>query len=178
MLLPPILVANIGVPMLLLVWPAHWLALLPLTVLQAEIAHRSLQLPRRRALQVAGAAKLISVALGIPLAWAGMWALQVALQFAMGAAQSSSVAAATFPLRCAWLVPTENAWRVYLAFALLAVPCWLVAQLMEFAVARRMLSARPPRAVRSWIVRANLLGYFLVVLAAGVYPVASGGRAW
>lgn len=181
MLLPPILVANVGVPMLALLWPAYWLAWLPLTVLQAELAHRDLGLPRATALKSAGIAKLVSVMLGVPLAWAGMFALQLgvgAVLTAAKAANPGALAYATLPLRLAWLPPTENAWRVYLAFALLAVPCCLLALAAEFRIARRMLASCDPRAVRAWIKRANLLSYLLMVLAAAIYPLASGGKAW
>jgi len=181
MLLPPLLVANLGVPMLVLLWPAHVLAWLPFTVLQAELAHRELRLPRATALKISAVAKLVSAFIGVPLAWAGMLAVQFGVGAALsatGAASSGALAAATLPLRLAWLPPTANAWRVYLAFALLAVPCCLLALGTEFIIARRMLASCEPRALRGWIKRANLLSYLLLVLAAAVYPVVTGGRAW
>jgi hypothetical protein len=181
MLLPAIVVANVGVPMLLLLWPAHWLAWLPSTLLQAELAHRGLALPRAAALKVAGVAKLVFTLIGVPLVWAAMLVLQFAVGALLtlsGAGDSNVVAAITLPLQSAWLAPTEDAWRVYLAFAVLAVPCCLVALLTELAIARRMLAGRESPAVRRCIERANALSYLLLVIAAGVYPVATGGRAW
>lgn len=181
MLLPAILVANIGVPMLLLLWPAHWLAWLPLTVLQAALARRDMQLPQAVALKTAGMAKLVSTLIGVPLVWTAMLVLQIAVSALLsltGAGGSSVAAVVTAPLRSAWLPPTDNAWRVYLAFAVLAVPCCLATRIVELAMARRMLPDREPQDVREWIERANVLAYLLLVLAAGMYPLATGGRAW
>jgi hypothetical protein len=181
MLLPAILVANIGVPMLLLLWPVLWLAWLPLTLLQAELGYRGLQLPRAVALKTVGVAKLTATLIGVPLVWLVMLALQLAVSALVsvtGAGDSSVVAAATLPLRSAWLAPTEDAWRVYLAFAVLAVPCSLVTLMTERAIARRMLASLEPHGVRSWINRANVLSYVLLVITAASYPVATGGRAW
>jgi hypothetical protein len=181
MLLPAILVANVGVPMLLLLWPALGLAWLPLTLLQAELGHRGLQLPRAVALKIVGVAKLTATLIGVPLVWVVMLALQLAvgaLLSVTGAGDSSVVAAATLPLRSAWLAPTQDAWHVYLAFAVLAVPCFAVTLVTERAIARRMLAGFELHAVRSWINRANVLSYVLLVITAALYPVATGGRAW
>jgi hypothetical protein len=181
MLLPAILVANIGVPMLLLLWPAYGLAWLPLTLLQAELGHRRLQVPRLAALKLVGVAKLLATLIGVPLVWAGMLALQFAvgaLLAATGAEFSSVVVAAALPLRSAWLAPTESAWRVYLAFAVLAVPCCLMTLLTERAMARCMLAELEVRAVRSWLNRAHALSYMLLVIPAVLYPVMTRGRAW
>jgi hypothetical protein len=181
MLLPGILVANVGVPMLVLLWPAHWLAWLPMTLLQVELGHRRLQLSRATALRIASTAKLVSTMLGVPLTWAVMFGVQLAVGAgwaALGAPDWRVLRAITWPLQSAWLAPTESAWDVYLAFAVLAVPCCLVSLTLESLITRRMLPAREPHTVQAWIRSANLLSYLLLLLAAGVYPLATGGRAW
>jgi hypothetical protein len=48
----------------------------------------------------------------------------------------------------------------------------------ERAIARRMLAGLEPHAVRSWIDRANVLSYVLLVITAALYPIVTGGRAW
>ena len=167
--------------MLVLLWAAHWLAWIPTTVLQAELGRRRLQLSRGAALRTAGAAKLVAIAVGIPLVWAVMVGVQLALGAglaALGATEGALLGTVTWPLRAAWLAPTESAWRVYLAFAVLLVPCWLVSIGLESLISRRMLVVVEPRAVRAWIQVANLWSYLLLLLVACIYPIATGGRAW
>jgi hypothetical protein len=186
MLLPGILVANVGVPMLVLLWPAQWLAWVPMTLLQAELGHRRLQLPRGAALRIVSTAKLAATAFGVPLTWAVMLGVQLALGAGLAASgilnedalDGRVLGAVTWPLRAAWLAPTENAWQVYLAFAVLLVPCCWVSFSIESLITRRMLPTCEPRTMRAWIQIANVLSCLLLLLAAAVYPVAMQGRAW
>ena len=68
-LLPSSASADIGLPMLFVVWPPLVLLLLPVIAIEASCAHRVLGLDWRRALSVSGRANLISTLLGVPLAW-------------------------------------------------------------------------------------------------------------
>jgi hypothetical protein len=180
MLLPGILVANVGVPLLALLWPAHWLALVPLAVFEGELGHRRLQLARPAAMRVALFGNLVSTCVGVPLVWALMLAVEFgtsAVLSMLGVSGSSVVRALAFPLTSAWIGPTDDAWRVYLAFAVQAVPCCLASIAIESMIARRML-AREPQALRGWITQANLMSYLLLLVVTLTYPLASGGRAW
>jgi hypothetical protein len=61
--------ANFVVPLLYLVWPAAWVLLLPIILLEARAAVRVLRLPFRAGLKVAAGANLVSTALGVPVCW-------------------------------------------------------------------------------------------------------------
>jgi hypothetical protein len=181
MLLPGILVANIGVPMLALLWPAHWWALGPMVFLAGQLGHQRLQVPRRSVIKAALVANLASTAVAVPLVWLGMLALEIGAGAALAAFDvppSSVLRHAAFPLRAAWLDPTEDAWRVYLAFAILLVPCCLASMFTQYIIARRMLAGAQPRLLRAWIQSTHLWSYLLLLSVAAAFPLAAGGVAW
>src|SRR5881628_2086955 len=69
--------ADAGVPMLVLVWPASWVLLIPIIFVEAEIARSMLVLPYGRAFEVAGLANLASTFLGIPLTWGALVLVEI-----------------------------------------------------------------------------------------------------
>jgi hypothetical protein len=67
---PYVAFANAGVPMLALAWPAQWLALIPIVLLECAVSSQSIQVPFRQLIWPVGKANLVSTLVGIPLAWA------------------------------------------------------------------------------------------------------------
>ena len=61
--------ADIGLPMLIVVWPLSWLLLLPVIALEAVIARRILKDTWLQSLKLSGAANAISSFIGIPIVW-------------------------------------------------------------------------------------------------------------
>ena len=68
--------------MLALAWPAQWLALIPIILVESEIFRRALQLPFRSLIKPIGKANLVSTLVGIPLAWLAMLLLEFAIGYA------------------------------------------------------------------------------------------------
>jgi hypothetical protein len=167
--------ANAGTPMLALAWPAYWIALLPMIVVQALILRRLLKINWPRALKVTTFGTLWSTFLGVPMVWFMLLAVELLVGVVMGALHASrSWDYILFPLMAAWLGPTQNAWVVYAAFAVLAVPFCAVAILIEGRVAAVMLVELPTNQVRAAIWRATMWSYVLVVACALVYPLFMG----
>lgn len=77
----------------------------------------------------------------------------------------------------AWLGPAENGWIAYLAFVVLAIPFCAVSIFVEGHVARGMLPHTDPRKVMSWVTRANVMSYSLMIAAAMLYPLSPLGTA-
>src|SRR5690242_18436149 len=61
--------ADIGVPMLAVVWPISWLLLLVIIPLETFVADRVLRTDARTSLKIATVANLVSTLAGIPLTW-------------------------------------------------------------------------------------------------------------
>ena len=72
--------ANAGIPMLLLVWPAMWLLLLPIIVLEAAAATKILHVDFLQGVQIAGVANLVSTLVGIPITWLLLFIAQLKWQ--------------------------------------------------------------------------------------------------
>jgi hypothetical protein len=147
--------------MLAVAWPVSWVLFLPIVLLEASIAHRTLRSSWPTSLKLAGAANLLSTLLGIPLAWLGVLALQLAVMATLPPLRSPWI---LVPLYAAWLPPMTAArpWLIPLAAAALCVPCFLVSVWIEGKVALGFKGFDPVE-VRRWAWRANLCSYGLLV---------------
>jgi hypothetical protein len=161
-----------GIPMLALAWPAYWIALLPAITVQAVVLRQRLQIKWSRALSVTTFGNLWSMFFGMPMVWFLLLAVQLLVGIALGALKANGIwDYILFPFMVAWLGPTENAWIVYAAFAVLAIPFCAASILIEGRVAATMLADLPANLVRAAIWRANIWSYVLLVACAVVYPV-------
>jgi len=170
--------ANAGVPMLALAWPAQWLALIPIILLECEICRRALQLSFRQLIKPVSSANLISTLIGIPLAWIAM----LGLEFAVGIAGFSLLPKETeipiyiqyliFPFMSAW-VAADNVWQVYFAFVILTVPFCIVSILIEERVLRRAFPNQPASTIHDFTRRANIMSYGLLSFIALLFPLLS-----
>jgi len=170
--------ANAGVPMLALAWPAQWLALIPIILVEPEIFRRALQLPFRSLIKPIGKANLVSTLVGIPLAWLAMLLLEFAIGYAgFGMMPKETefptyVQYAFFPFTAAWIA-ADSVWEIYLAFVILAVPFCIVSIIIEERVLRRGLSNQLPSVLRATTKQANILSYIFLSLLALLFPLLS-----
>lgn len=171
--LPSTAQANIGIPMLALAWPVHWIAYLPVVIIESEYTRVRLDLSRKESYKAVALANVISTLVGIPVAWGVMlistFAIGMSLSFVPDTATQQSLYNWLFPLTSAWLGPTDNTWLVYAAFACLALPMWYGSVLIETLVLRRTLPARCRDRLRSTVIRSNLITYGLILLGVAAY---------
>jgi hypothetical protein len=171
--LPSTAQANIGIPMLALAWPVHWIAYLPVVIIESEYTRVRLDLSRKESYKAVALANVISTLVGIPVAWGVMlistFAVGMSLSFVPDTATQQSLYYWLFPLTSAWLGPTDNTWLVYAAFACLALPMWYGSVLIETLVLRRTLPARCRDRLRSTVIRSNLITYGLILLGVAAY---------
>jgi hypothetical protein len=169
-LVPSVVWADAGIPMLVLVWPGAWLALVPVVLIEALVARRILELGWGRSLRVALVANLASTGLGIPVTWLGLVLVEM-LGAAVGMAGASLGVAlepgrwleiAFFPLMAAWLSDSAP-WMVVAAAIVLCVPFYFVSVWLEFFVARRFLPEFDRVQVKRWSRIANAVSYGLIV---------------
>ena len=171
------LLADAGVPMIFIQWPLMLCALIPVIAIEAEVTRRQLALPVRRAFAGAAKANIISTLAGVPLAWAIMLGVELAVL----------LPASHFPRKFHWLMespgmylqyvlgmawmgpPGKSPWPIALAAALLLIPTFFVSVFLERRSYRRSLSDLDAVAVDRSVWCANLASYALLFTAACVW---------
>jgi hypothetical protein len=161
-----------GVPMLALAWPAHWLALVPVIALEAAIGVRAAGIPIKQAVKVATFGNLWSTFIGVPVVWALLFGVEMVFGLALSQIDPSGGDHwFLFPIFAAWLGPSANVWTVYAAFVILAVPFCIGSIWIETRVGMQMCPSRPAAAIRAWIQRANIWSYVLLSTIAVAFPL-------
>lgn len=165
--------ANMGIPMLMIAWPAYVLGLIPVVAIEAFIGTRDLRLSWGEVTPVSLIGNLWSTFIGVPVVWGILFAVEMAIGMTLGEHLPTGGAwnYVLFPFFIAWLGPTENVWAVYAAFVLLAIPFCFASIWIESKVAIKKLPHQSPEAVRAWIRRANIWSYVLLVACAIAFPV-------
>jgi len=147
--------ANIGIPMIMLMWPAAWLLLVAIVPIEALVARRVLG--RGREWRVSAVANLVSTAVGIPIAWLTLVLIQMVVapgNYGVSTAPAKLVSAV---VQSAWLLPYDAHlhWMVPAAAATLCVPFYFASVLCEYLVARRFYAKEDYPKVRRWAWLAN-----------------------
>ncbi|WP_437752328.1 hypothetical protein [Sorangium sp. So ce1389] len=79
LLWPKAALANAGIPMIFLVWPASWIVFVPVVLVEAAVARRVLCLPTRDAIKLSLAANAWPTLAGIPVTWALLTVIEMAV---------------------------------------------------------------------------------------------------
>jgi hypothetical protein len=169
--------ADAGVPMLMLLWPCAWVALLAIIPIEALIANKTFHSGLVESLKISAAANLVSTLAGIPLAWCFMCVVELAtLQLGTSSFMHNWISTNGFWQRIcsvtilgAWLPPWEGNmhWMEPIAGIFLCIPCFLVSVWSENLVARRYVPDVDRPAVLKWAWRANLFTYALMMMFFG-----------
>jgi hypothetical protein len=170
-LLAPPAYADIGVPMLLVIWPASWVLLLFIIPLEAAVPVHSPAASYRKRLRMAAAANIVSTLVGIPLTWG----LLVGLQMLAGAGSAEGLDTPrqkllAVTLQSPWLIPYESDldWMIPAAAAVLCIPFFFMSVWCENLVARRFFDRLHWVQVRRWSWQANAASYALILLFLGL----------
>jgi len=176
------ILADIGVPMIMLQFPAMIFALVPVIIIEALFASRMLCLQKFRAFRGAGLANIFSTIAGVPLAWFVMVLIMLATTHGyLYGGRSPLMATLFFLLNIAWLSPDQRNlyWMVPSAMALLLIPSFFVSVWLELWVCRQVWNDLDRALVRRVVFKMNLASYALLFLAAGgwlAYAVLTGVR--
>src|SRR4051794_12752404 len=149
--------ANVGIPMLAYAWPAAWILLIPVIVLEALVARRILRANWSSSLKLAGLSNFISTLVGIPLAWGAALLVAMVASFVKSVLPRSFPDWALFPFYAAWLPPLTDRylWLLPAAGAVLCIPFFLASVWIERRVAQRFAGFESTDIGR-WAWRANL----------------------
>ncbi|WP_437736890.1 hypothetical protein [Sorangium sp. So ce1335] len=168
--------ANAGIPMIVLAWPASWIAFVPVVLVEAAVARRVLALPTREALKLSLAANAWSTLAGIPITWALLTCLEM-LAWSMlpmiGRELETAATLLLIPFSAPWLPSVGERWIVFAAGAFLCVPFFFASVWIEARSAARRV---PATDARRWAKRANAVtyGFFLVTLALVAWASHAG----
>ena len=170
------LLADIGVPMIFVQWPLMFCALIPVIAIEAEVTRRQLALPTRKALTGAARANFQSTLIGVPLAWAIMFGVELVTVLPISLAAEkyhwntqSPLFDLFFVLSMAWAPPSPRGmppWPIALAAALLLIPTFFLSVRIERRSYRKSWPELETAAVDRSVWYANLASYTLLFLAA------------
>jgi len=178
------LLADAGVPMIILAWPAMVALLIPVIVIEGLLCRRWLGLKTWQAIKTNAVSNLASTIIGIPVAWAVMLTIEFGAMGLVGESKAlqnwhSPIASVIFLLlSSAWLNPDlgENAWVIPAATLVLLIPFFFASYWIEYLVVRKMVgtpdgepSSHAFARVRTAVRNANLITYGIMFLATSVW---------
>jgi hypothetical protein len=171
------LLADMGMPMILVEWPLMIVALVPIIVIETVLIRRWMPLPRGKAFLGVGLANLLSTLVGVPVSWLSV----LLLDGLLGAALRSAALHYHWQLRG---MPLEHVlffflnvawgaglgqypyWFVPAAAAVLLVPCFYASVWLERWVCAKTWKQIERSQVRRSVFRANLASYALLFIGA------------
>ncbi|MBP7864491.1 MAG: hypothetical protein KA419_00970 [Acidobacteria bacterium] len=178
----PIL-ANAGLPMIIVQLPLMVCALIPVIVLEALLIRRWVKLSYRDAFIGIARANLASTFVGVLLAWVFAlffgWVGQSLLSALEDRLRISPFSATTkaieFVLQAAWLIPRSGAhadWVIVpAAAAILLVPCFYVSLWIERKECLKAWPGADPAVVIKGVYRVNVVSYGALFLLACAYMI-------
>ncbi|HTF27029.1 MAG TPA: hypothetical protein VK937_24470 [Candidatus Limnocylindria bacterium] len=182
------LLADAGLPMIFLTFPAMLMLLIPVIVIEGLLCKKWLGLTTAEAMKSNALSNLASTIIGVPVAWAIMLGVEF-LTFGIiersNAIQNwrSPIAQVIWLfLGSAWIGPPseKNVWVIPAATLVLLVPFFLASYGIEYLVVKHMVGmpeGGPPnlayRRVRIAVRNANLITYGAMFVATSAWLVFS-----
>jgi hypothetical protein len=179
-----LLLADAGIPMIVLAFPAMLMLLVPITVAEGFLYKKWLALTTWEAMKSSAASNLASTIIGVPIAWAIMFGVEFAGIGLMG--RNHAIENWHSPLAnilflffgSAWLRPPDRAslWIIPAACLVLLIPFFFASYWIEHFVVKWMVGSPaggPPHVayprVRIAVRNANLITYGAMFLATTVW---------
>ena len=161
------LIANTGVPMLMIYAPVFVLAFVPIVLIESFVIARIVKKPFARALGMVTLANFASTLVGVPLSWIAL----VIVEATIGSAGVNVGGVGGLVLQAPWLGPDERNlhWMIPAAGLTLAVPFFLVSAWSESLVIRAAWTeAKTEPLLRKSVWAANAISYTLLCVWWGV----------
>jgi hypothetical protein len=164
--------------MLALVWPAQWIGLLPIVLIEAAVFQVAGNVPWRQSVWPIAKANFLSTLVGIPLAWVALLAVQFAVSSVVISTVPADVSGSAFiryllfPLLAAW-APAGNHWEIYAAFLILAIPFCAVSIQVEGRCLKGKFLRHDHKRLFAITRAANIASYMVLCLGALYFPLTS-----
>jgi hypothetical protein len=162
------ILANAGVPMLMLAFPAAFFLLIPVIGIEWWIARRLAGIPPAAKIVGVAVANAISTLAGWPLMWIALAALQIKLDpHGLSWSDSPIQKIASVTLEAAWLVPYSEHdlyWKVPTAAMVLMIPAFFVSIFLERCILHFLWRRESPPERTRFVWRANIYSYALLIV--------------
>ena len=163
--------ANIGIPVIGVLYPFELVALIPVIIIEFFVSKKHLknQVTWKSNLLGVSLANIVSTIVGVPI----VWLLLLGLQLLTGI---------YFP---AWLLPLGKnfTWVIWLAVVTILIPCFFMSYWVEHKVFRfsvkKISRNNSPDNYKKAIWKANLASYFFLILVClflAYQEIYSGGQ--
>lgn len=172
--------ANTGLPMVAVYLPPAWLGLIPIIAIEAALGVWRFGVPPRRAFLAQAVANCLSTLVGLPLAWMVLALMELFLFGTALGLDSPLRRLYAVTVQSPWLIPYERDlwWMIPASAIVLTVPFYAMSVLVEYRVVRRLVRDLPQPLVRSWVVRANVVSYALLLVVLVTASVRSEAFTW
>lgn len=164
----PLILANAGVPMLMLAFPAAFFLLIPVIGIECWVARRVAGITPTVKIVGVAVANVVSTLAGWPLLWIALAALQIKLDpHGLSSPDSLIQKIGSVTLESAWLVPYSEQdlyWKVPTAAMVLMIPAFFVSILLERCVLRFLWRSEPSAERKRFVWRANIYSYALLIV--------------
>lgn len=175
---PLALLADAGVPMILIAWPGMLVLLLPIIAAEAAFIIKHTALPHKRVVWATASANAVSTVVGIPLTWGILFVCEMGFwegfsHTSIGSGRWNSPLARIIGtiFSAPWLMPIgKRHWAIPLAALVLLIPFLFVSVWVEQQVMK--LFFRLPRtddSLRKAVWGANVVSYGFLFLFAVVW---------
>jgi len=175
--LPAVAYADVGVPMIVLSYPAMIIVLLPVIFIETSVFKRMMLVPFKKSLISNGVANAISTIVGFPIAWGLLLGFELIATGGSCGPGFDSIpnSIITVIVEAAWLCPREDNlyWLVPTAFIISLVIAFFISIAIEYFVNRKFYKQHDKKSIRKAVLVANLLSYCLLVLIGLGYLVVS-----
>jgi hypothetical protein len=166
------ILADAGVPMLFVEFPAMLFALVPVIAAEFLVAKKYLSVTPKSTLKGIVVANLVSTIFGFPL----LWILLVVAELSFGGGGAHGLATLSqriyaVTVQAPWLIPYESdlSWMIPVAGLYLLVPAFFVSVFLERWVCQKLWKNQNPEELRkfSWI--AHIVSYPVLLILSLIY---------
>ncbi len=166
--------ADEGLPMLAIVWPMFWFAIIPIILIEWAVFKKMHQdFPSGKLLRVTSLSNIISTIIGIPMAWLCLLLVEYNIP-GSGSGFPAFDGFWQFFLKLTagvvWLLPDYGEfgsptyyWEIPLAFNVLLIPCFFMSYWIEAFVSAALLKTKYQN-IKKAVWKGNIYSYAFLLL--------------
>jgi hypothetical protein len=169
---PNVVLANAGLSMLRVQFPAMLCALVPVIMVEIMVARRMLRLDTARAAAAVVPANLVSTVLGFPL----LWLLLLVIQILVGGGTARGLSSFwsrlySVTVQAPWLIPYGHDlnWMVPVASVYLLIPAFFASVFIERWICSLIWRDQAKSRLRRFSWRAHFVSYAVLLWGVAIY---------